>query len=72
MLLTPDHVPLSTGPAEIGQITGGQTVTYARLYSAAVNLLIPADRIGARLYLRRSRLPEVAAHFGLTVAASAE
>ena len=65
MQITDDMLPLPAVPRALAPYPGGPTVTYGRLYAAVTNGVLPAERIGARWFLKRSDLPAVAAQIGL-------
>ena len=64
--ITQTYIALPMLPTALAVHSGRHPPGYSKLYIAAVDGDIPAEKIGARWYIRRDRLREVATILGLT------
>ena len=65
-----DDIALPDLPRELKRLLG-QSCSYHKAYLACVDARIPAERRGARYFVRRSDLPVIASALGLSTVSAA-
>jgi hypothetical protein len=64
--MNPRLIPLPLVAPRLREMYGQGAPTYNRLYRAAVDGNIPIERVQGRINVAESKLPAIAAVFGLT------
>jgi hypothetical protein len=67
--MSSDKIPLPLLPRELSALAGSSP-PYRRLYNLVLNGDLPADNDGARWFVDRARLPDIARALGLPAKAA--